>query len=110
MIKIADIPALLRETGLPFVYHDFRSNKGDMPDYPYVVWYSKNSKNFGADNVVFCENNGVMIELYSEIKDLNTEKLIKDALTKAGIFYETSETDLEEDSVHIVYFSISLLG
>lgn len=110
MIKLTDLPSLLDKTGIPYAYHDFRSLKGSMPDYPYCVWYTKGSDNFGADNIVFCENTNVMIELYTEVKDLAAEKIIKDMLSSVGLFYETTETDLEEDSVHIVYFSISLMG
>lgn len=109
MIKLADFPSLMQKIGFPFAYHDFRS-KEDMPDYPYCVWYCSGSDNFGADNVTFAEMPTVIIELYTEVKDLAAEKRIKSALTSAGLYYDTTESDLEEDSVHIVYFTVPLMG
>lgn len=110
MIKLTDFSSFMKKIGIPFAYHDFRSNKGDMPEYPYCMWYCSGSDNFGADNVTFAEMPTVIIELYTEVKDLAAEKRIKSALTSAGLYYDTTESDLEEDSVHIVYFTVPLMG
>lgn len=76
-------------------YNAFPVN--DVPKMPYVCIVELSSDNFGADNKVYYKRKNVDVELYTEKKDRATEELIENALDEAGIFYETTDTYLDDE-------------
>lgn len=109
MITLSQVYELLCGAGVPVTYGQFNGPKEDIPDPPYIAYYETQSKNFGADNVVYAEQHSIVAELYTSFRrDLALEKKIKRLLTEAGVFYETSHTDIQDKEVHIAYFEFTV--
>lgn len=108
MINIEQLYNLLLTLNLPISYSDFKNTKNEKPLLPFVSYYETNSDNLSCDNSVYQEQNTVIIELYTQVRDLNLERKIKKLLNDNKIFYETSHTDISDDDVHICYFTISI--
>lgn len=109
MIRLSDVYPLLQQIGLPVTYRQFSGPAEAIPDPPYIVYYEDRSSNMGADNVVHTQKLYVTVELYTDCaRDMPLERRIKDKLTEAGLFYETSHSDLPEEGVHITYFEFSI--
>lgn len=93
---------LLKTLGLPVVYHHFKT----PPKLPYIVYFYTNSDNFGADNKVYHNSDNYQIELYTEKKEQNTEKLIEDLFKSNDIYYEKTETYIDDEKLYQVIYEI----
>lgn len=97
-----DILKLLKATGLPFAYHHF--SEGHAPAPPYVLYLEYGSDNFSADGRVYAHISEFHIELYTDLKSPDTEKLLEDALDGAGVFYEKDESWIESENLYEVLY------
>ena len=97
------ITDIIRETGLPFAYHHFA--EGESPDPPFLIYLYPESDNFGADNMVYAKISRVYLELYTDLKDPETEKEVERALAEHGIFWDKSEVWIESESLYEVLYS-----
>lgn len=109
MIKLNELYNLLKTSGLKVVYDDFTGQKDETPKLPFISYYVVQSTPIPSDNVVISEPVDVMIELYTEKKDLKLEKRIKDILTENKIYYESSGGSNPERGLHIEYIEINIL-
>lgn len=81
---------------------------GEAPELPYVCFYGTGADNFAADNVVWNSNRDVRIELYSRMKDLDTEEDLEEALTDAGLFWTRDESYISDESVYLTIFEVTI--
>lgn len=79
---------ILQKTGLPVAYHSWK--RKEVPPLPYIVFYQNGDNNFAADNIVYKKNNDYNIELYSEEKDFDSEKLVEDILDTYELYWSKS--------------------
>lgn len=77
---------------------------GEAPPMPYICYFEEQSDNFAADNVVYHHTKVISVELLTKIKDPDAEEDVETALTGAGIFWEKTETHLDdEDAFEVIY-------
>lgn len=100
------VKTLLESTGLPVVYRAFP--EGDAPALPFVCYYSPYTNNFAADGVAYAIINHVNVELYTQVKDPTAEGKVEAALTGAGIYWEKSETYLEDEKCFQILYVIEV--
>lgn len=93
---------ILEEIGLPFAYHHFA--EGESPEPPFVVYLLPGSNNFGADGKVYYKIHEAHLELYTDLKDLELEQKVEDALDEHGIFYNKTETWIESERLYEVLY------
>lgn len=83
--------------------------KGAVPPLPYIVYYSRRSDNFAADNKVYSKHEKVVVELYSHKKDLAKEATIETFFENNNIVWEkTSEEYWEEESLYEIVYEIEI--
>lgn len=104
-----DLYTLLSSTGLPVVYHSWKSSGLTVPELPYMVYLLIDTDNEAADNKVYKKINNYIVELYSDFKDLEAEQLIEDVFDNASIFYNKDETYIDKESLYEVAYSISII-
>lgn len=97
------IETIMQEIGLPWAYHHYA--EGESPDPPFLLYLFPESDNYGADNVVYAEVSRVYIELYTDLKDMATEKQVEMALQNHGLFWNKSEVWIESESLYEVLYS-----
>ena len=102
--------ALLDSIELPYALNAFptKSKSYTPPEPPFMCYIFTGSDNIGADNKVWKRVENVSIELYTDAKDPTQEAKIRNALDNAGIFYETTETNLPSDRLYMVVFSFQM--
>jgi hypothetical protein len=102
-----EIYQMVKSCGLPSAYHHFE--EGVAPNPPFVVYLFPGTNNFGADNVVYKSINELDIELYSDKKDIASEKKIEAVLREHGFFYEKSETYIETEKLYEVIYEMEVI-
>lgn len=70
---------------------------GEAPSLPYICIVCTSTDNFGADNKVYFKRQNVNIELYTELKDPTTESAIESVLDSNEVFYEATDTYLDDE-------------
>ena len=101
-----DVKTLLESMGLPVAYRSFP--EGGAPALPFLCYYSPYTNNFAADGVAYAIINHVNVELYTQVKDPTTEGKVEAALTGAGIYWEKSETYLEDEKCLQILYEIEV--
>jgi hypothetical protein len=105
-VTYEEIAEMMRETGLPFSYHHFA--EGDSPDPPFLIFLSPCEENFAADNKMYFSFKRLNIELYTDKKSPETEKIIEDILSEHRIFYKKSEVWIESERLYEVLFEMTV--
>lgn len=101
-----EIKNIIEAAGLPVVYRAWR--EGEVPALPYVVYYAGRADNFAADGEVYFTAQAYTIELYSSLKDPDSEAAIEAALNAAGIFWTKDETYIEQEHMTEIIYEIEV--
>lgn len=98
---------LLESTKMPVVYRAFP--EGDAPPLPWLVYLDMGTSNFHADGVVYQKENLWRVELYTEIKDFETEERLETVLTSAGVPWEKSPTVwIESERLYEIIYELGV--
>ena len=65
--------SILNYIGVPYAYDHFA--EGEAPDPPFLCYLLPGSDNFSADGKVYHKFTEVRLELYTDFKDPDSEKL-----------------------------------
>ena len=77
----------------------------DVPGHKEALCRSLPVYVSAEDNTVYAEISRVYLELYTNMKDPDTEKQIERALKEHGIFWDKSEVWIESESLYEVLYS-----
>jgi len=103
-MSLAELLTVLQSTGIEVAYRQWEK----PPELPYLVYYVDGSSNFGADNVVYNTSLNCIVELYSNKKLISAETLIENAFSLNDLYYEKSESWIEEENLCLVAYSINI--
>ena len=103
-----DVITMLEEAGLPIAYDHFA--EGESPDPPFLVFLYPGSDNMFADDTVFKKIDELNIELYTDVKDPETETQIEDILIAHDLPYEKSEVWIESEKLYEVLYQTQIIG
>lgn len=102
------IEDLLIITQIPYAYRIFKSYKGKLaPKPPYLVYYIERENYYGSDDKVSLVSKDVILVLYTEKKDIVSEKRVQEALS--GYEYEKEEDYLETEGLYQVTYKFNLV-
>lgn len=103
-----EIKEMIESIGLPFTYYSFPI--GEAPLLPYIVFYYPNNDDFSADNINYAPISQLNIELYTEDKDFDLEKQVESILKENGLYYDKSQTYIQQERMfevlYVIYFFV----
>ncbi len=100
------IVAEMRNLGFPCAYGSFKK----PPSIPYTVIDESNDSDMKADNKNYAKIRGHQLELYTEGKDTDSEKLVEDKLEELGIPYSKYCTEIKSGGLYQTIYEIQLIG
>lgn len=103
----AQVAEMIDSIGLPNAYYQF-TNRTDVAP-PFIAFYYPESMDFEADNINYLKINQLIIELYTDNKELGLEKLIETKLNENDLVFTRSETYLGDERMYMVVFSTSVI-
>lgn len=106
MITRSQIEKMLDGTGIEYRYHHFETEEAITP--PFICWLIPGTNNFSADGVAYLNVRKLNIELYTDQKDDNLEKLVEEQIKENGIFWEKSETYIESEKMYEVLYEMEV--
>ena len=108
-MSLTELTTMLRSiTGFSnkVAYRQFR--EGSAPNLPFIVYYVEGSDNFIADGKVYLARQNVVIELYSEEKDVASEALLEAKLDANCIPWEKDEDYIDSEHMYMITYSITI--
>lgn len=96
----------LLSTVYPTAYWSFPEKQA--PAMPYLVFFEEGSDNFGADNRVYFQTKRIAVELMTKNKDTTAEGAVEAALDAADIYWEKTETHLDDEDAYEVIYEIEV--
>lgn len=104
-MTLQELYSILKSTGFPVSYYHFK----DSQKPPFICYFVSYSSNFDADNKVYQKIENAQIELYTDKKDLEAEKILEDLLDENEIPYETAETFIESEKLYQKIYEVRLI-
>lgn len=83
-------------------------NEGHAPPLPFICYLERQSNNFAADGIAYHQSKRIDIELYTDYKDIATEKLVEDALDAAGIYWESYDEYIDDEKMYEKIYEIEV--
>jgi hypothetical protein len=96
----------LKSIGYPVTYGSFKSSVTP----PFITYQFSYSSDMIADNQNYVEISNFQVELYTDKKDLNAEKLVQDKLKELGLPYRKFETFLDTENLYQILYEIQIIG
>lgn len=105
-MTLPELKDKLKTLDLPIAYRCFAVGK--VPELPYIVYYVDEDIGFYADDTVYYEGYAVTIEVYTEKKDMELEKKVKQLLNNNGLPYESYESFLDSENMYLKAYEIEI--
>ncbi|PUF85761.1 MULTISPECIES: hypothetical protein [unclassified Geobacillus] len=102
----AELYQALKTIGYPVAYGSFSSPVTP----PFITYQFAYNSDLIADNQNYVEISNFQVELYTNKKDLNAEKLVQDKLKELGLPYRKFETFLDTENLYQILYEIQILG
>ena len=107
-MTIAELYQGLVDTGLPVTYYDWTSAE-TVPEPPYIAYLFSYSNSLIAGDRNVADADIFQVELYTDKKDLASEKLVEDKLKEMYLPYYKTETKLETEGMYQIVYEINLI-
>lgn len=104
-MELKDLAKILGDV-YPTAYWSFPEK--EAPAMPYLVYFEEASDNFGADNKVYHHRKRISVELMTKIKDTSAEKAVEAAFDANDIYWEKTETHLDDEDAYEVIYSLEV--
>ena len=103
-MTIQELRIALETLELPIAYYAF--SEGVKTPLPYLIYYVEDENNFKADNSNYFETSNVIVELYTEEKDIELENRLKEILKDYE--YEASYDYISEERMYMASFNFTI--
>jgi hypothetical protein len=102
----AELYQALKSIGFPVAYGSFTNPVTP----PFITYQFAYSSDMIADNHNYVDIGNFQVELYTDKKDLTTEKKVQDKLKELGLPYRKFETYLDEEKMYQILYEIQIIG
>lgn len=106
MMTIKELYKQLKNLQLPVQYYMFQ--EGQAPTLPYIIYYNPTEQHANADNSTHLVNKDVIIEVYSDFKDITLEEKMRELFHNNKLTYTFQETYLKDERMYMVAYQITL--
>jgi len=102
--------ALLRSTGYPVAFTEFKVDANNPPpNPPYIIYTTPSFPDFKADNINYHKVTDVNVELYTDKKDLKAEQTIEQLLYNNKLPYSSYQLHIDSEKLYQRVFEIRLI-
>lgn len=102
-----EIEEALKSLGIPCDYNALETR--NSIDAPFLVWYFPETNNFEADGEVYVRISVLAIELYTDSKNKDLEKLVEDLLESREMVWEKEEQFLMNEKLYRVKYETEVI-
>lgn len=105
---------MIAEIGVPSAYYQFPKGTDQFPEGtgkgpPYVCFFYPNDDDLHADNHNYVRIRQLVIELYTDEKDLDLEATVEGVLTSHDLAYSYAEEFLDSEQMHETIYTTEVI-
>lgn len=104
-MTLSELATILTSTGYPVRYGMFKEPPATSP---YIEYECSYTENFGADNKAYHKIQNVSIFLFTKTKDPTAEEALEMKLDGANIYWNKTESFLQEESVFQILYEVKI--
>lgn len=93
-----EVAEMIEEIEIPSAYYQW--NIGEEPELPYSLFYYQNNADVKADNINYASKEVLILEVYSENKDFELEKKVREVLTAHDMVFSRSEQYIDSEKMY----------
>lgn len=93
-----------KKENIPYTYHHFTEEEAVAP--PFLVYLFPRSNHFIADNRIYHKGYEIVLELYTDVKDIGLESVIEETLDAHGFVYRSEESWIDSEEMYVIYFFV----
>ena len=102
-----EVKTMISSIGLPYTYYSFPNDIAPAP--PYIVFHYPEDNDFAADNINYVSIDELSIELYTPIKDFDTEAQVEAVLSQNGLFFSKSEAYIRNEHLFQIKYDLQVV-
>lgn len=107
----AEIPGILNSIeGFTGKVTFYAWPENQAPELPYICFIFPDEGGLGADNINYKPITSVQVELYSRLKDTDSEAKIEAALTNNNIYFTKGSTYLDDQQAWMTVYSFEVIN
>ena len=103
-MTLEELKERLEATGFPVTYREWPETAA--PPLPFICYLVAYSNNFSADGGVYYAIDRVQVELYTKLKEQDTEIKVEQALS--GLFWKKIETYISTEKCYPILYEIEV--
>ncbi|WP_051221215.1 hypothetical protein [Eremococcus coleocola] len=108
-MKLDEFKQVLKTLDIPIAYRTFK--RGQEIPTPFLIYFIDETIPFLADDQNYCEFLQIVVELYTDKKDLYLEQQLEQVFFDAQINYEKAELYIDsEDMMETIYYLGGILN
>lgn len=104
-MTLEEFGAILEETGIAAKYYQFENDE-EIPERPWLIYYRDTKAPFYADNTVYFSSEVLIVELYCEELDTETEHKVEGIFKSHGLNYQTDYEYIPDEHLYLTIYTI----
>lgn len=81
--------------------------EGEAPDLPWIVYRQTSANRLLADNRVYYSSPIFVIELYTEVKDPDTETALERTLARDDLIWTKEEEYIDSERCYMITYTVT---
>lgn len=102
-----EIKTMVASVGYPCAYYQFPNDTPQAP--PFICFFYPNSADMKADDSNYQKIEHLVIELYTDTKDLDAEEAVETVLANNDMVWTRSETSIDAERMYEVVYEMDVV-
>ena len=102
-----EISQMIASAGLPYAYYQFPDDTPQAP--PFICFFYSNSDDVFADDINYQGIAQLNIELYTSVKDFETEAALEEILKNHELTYYKEESHIDSEKLYQIAYEMEVL-
>jgi len=109
-MTLTEIATMIESMGFPFNYYQFKEDPDNPPPAPpFICFYYPYDDDVKADNINYARVNAVIIELYTDEKDFDSEAAVENVLIQNELAFAKSEAYVESEHMFQITYTTEVV-
>jgi len=106
-LKYSDVNTLMDSIGLPYSYYQFPEGTGQAP--PFICFFYTENNDFFADGGNYQTIVTLVVELYTDTKDIEKELDVEAVLKTAGLSWTKESGYLDSERMQMTTYTMEVV-
>lgn len=106
-MKYSEVENIISSIGLPYSYYQFPEGTGQAP--PFICFFYPQSDDVYADNSNYQSITQLIVELYTDSKDIAQELDVEAKLAAAGLSWEKESEYLGDERMQFTRYTMEVV-